>query len=232
MAYEDVGEICVTDELEPRIEGIETVARQLMLDAQSPVDLGRFPTEVQGTDDRTWLRAEYVLEGNELNELPTRSRYVSVTLDPQGIQVAVLPFSEAGIVTIPGTASDTAPDVETVPPGEIEKPVCVDFFSMLLAEAGVRLEGMQTVATEEELDMLTESLTHPALQELVTSRQQLKYMALGFVAVSRSLGRRDVARLEFLDRKTEAAVKMAAEDVETLIKREKEVRRRIDREQS
>lgn len=207
MAYEDVPEIVVGDE--PRADFIEirSGADRLLLDAEQGFDFR--PTEAsmaeEGVIDR---RVDYVLNGNKIDE--AMSRYIGVVIDRNGVQVSMLPFLETESVMFP--AAGTEPDIEIIQGSEAGPLICVDFFSHPFEPAGVRLEGVESKASPDEIEKLIEVMKHPELGELVTARQTVKYAAITLGVIMGSGKAREAAKREFLIRKEVQMMNQLAEN--------------------
>lgn len=211
MAYEDVPEIVVGDE--PRADFIEirSGADRLLLDAENGFDFR--PSDIsmadEGAIDR---RVDYVLNGDEINE--AMSRYIGVVIDQLGVQVAMLPFSEAEGVTFPAAGAEQ--DVEIIQAAESGPLVCVDFFSYPFEPAGVRLEGVEFQASPDDISELIEVMKHPELEELVTAKQIVKYAAVTIGVMRRSTETREAAKREFLIRKQVQLTNIVVENEERM----------------
>jgi hypothetical protein len=214
MAYEDVPEIVVDDPADPAFTELSSLTEGLLLDAGHSFDF--IPPEeslaAEGVIDR---RADYVLDGDAIGE--DMSRYIGVAIDRFGVQVAMLPFSEADTVTVPVPGEN--PDIEIIQGIRAGSLVCVDFFSYAFEPAGVRLEGVESEASRDDLAHLTAAMKHPELQEINTDRQTLRYAPITLRMIEGAATVREVATKEFFIRKSTQLLNHVAENEDRMEQR-------------
>jgi hypothetical protein len=130
-------------------------------------------------------RADYVLDGNRTGR--SAAFYLGVKLDPDGVQMAMLPLDA----------------------GDADSLVCVDLFSIPLKAGSLRLEGVESEASSDEVDKLLDIAQHSGLEELVTDAQLLQYAAISKIVIMRSVVVRSEAKQSFLARKSEEIARIA-----------------------
>lgn len=211
MAYEDVPEIVVGDEPRADLIEIRSGADRLLLDAENGYDFCS-PDVSMAEEGVMNRRVDYVLGEDKIGD--SMARYIGVVIDQLGVQVAMLPFSEAESVTFPAAGAE--PDVEIIQAAESGPLVCVDFFSYPFEPAGVRLEGVESQASLDDISELIEVMKHPELEELVTAMQTVKYAAVTVGVMGWSAETREAAKREFLIRKQVQLMNIVAENEERM----------------
>jgi hypothetical protein len=195
--YESEPEILLADEQSPVIDEIQSAAKGLLFDSEE-----RFEFEPSQFAEEDWTETfvSYVLRGEGSDK--SMSLYLGLSHDPRGILVMLLPFSEKNAVRLAASSGDS-PGVEMVSVEDNEPPVVVNFFSHLLSEeTGIRLEGVESNASEAELADLAATMRDPQLVE-IKDELTVRYATL-CIGMLRSYGElRSSAWDTFLARKIE-----------------------------
>jgi hypothetical protein len=188
--YENHPEIVLGDDSSNELNEIHTLAKELLLDARQ-----KYEPAVAG-GELGEIRADYACSGEALGQL--MSRYIGIVHDSRGVQIVMLRFPDKATAALPA-AEGTAVEMVSA---EEDSRITVDFFSVSLEAAAIRLEGVESQATEKEiLDLLT-TFRHSELTEIATPELTVRYAALTMSLLRTYPSERSEAWDKFIARKT------------------------------
>lgn len=143
---------------------LEAGARRILLDAAHPTSLE--PDGDQPPDAGLIKRqADYLLSAEDLGDEAGFSRYMMARIAGHGLQLALADFRITEESRSP-LSTDGESALESVNlNGEFRIVGIVNFFAFDMAPA-LRVEGVETLAGEAEVEKMLETVRHPRLAEL------------------------------------------------------------------